>query len=931
MEKLEWLRQVVEDAKANGFQRPNLPKTPAAAKRTRKRCRLSTIAENEVVEVPLPEQTQTRMTRNAAKMAKHKLWTLEASPDHRPSKKCKPSKNDLPVRLFDESVIICTPDKDIVKKEVIAVDDRGDQQHQNSNPSVVSRSLSNSEPSLSTDSGFDAKMILEEDPPPTQCLNTTFVVKMLNDPLAPSTDLVPPANMSESPPLKQSSAKEVQFSQHPNRTYECFTPLKQEVVDSSDKVQHNESLIDLITPYKQKMNCTFDICANKQSIKPEEPVKSVQKPNLTCDRGVLKQSIEEHATTPLQTLHNDHEDGILGEKYVETQTTVHQQSIDKTEGTENSSLKGKYDETQVVICETDVDIVSNVIEFDGFSFAGKCNEIQNVVDLVREAETTAGSPSSASSTNCAEGRAPQTLCSKDQSKELNSVDLKKMHDQETPASTCRTVTQQESQTPKGKRIPTVFSPYINESVKKRVAAYEKLQSVAEIPVPEKLEETRMTRTKTRAAAAAAAAVVAECEPAEEKAGKQKKQKKNDIETMRKLAKIPLVTDKNKYRCDEPGKENSIAMSSSRNIMQSGQKSNSRTPYTTSHVLGDIHNLSSLSAKSNSTISSKPGIIHTSVDTFINKLHVKPTIEEKEEKKLEERKKREEKELEAVLKKEELLREKIEAQKRKREERMRKVLITRQAQEKEKEEQQRLLLEEKNQRMKLIIREQEAKQKEQVGKKKLHTQQKMAEVEERRKLEETMRLAKLKEQEEEQERIQALRKREQEEAEKLRQKRLAEEKEAALLREKAEQQAKAEVKTKEIQSKVNEMTESKVKLIKAHPINSKIGPIKDGVAGLIPKNTDDYGIDDINSDDTSDDEEKPKKIIPKWAQKSHLSLLKQQLHVPEEILSSFMSSVSHTPDLSKIFPSLLRLKRTSSAVWATPPLHSSKNAGSRVVS
>lgn len=34
--------------------------------------------------------------------------------------------------------------------------------------------------------------------------------------------------------------------------------------------------------------------------------------------------------------------------------------------------------------------------------------------------------------------------------------------------------------------------------------------------------------------------------------------------------------------------------------------------------------------------------------------------------------------------------------------------------------------------------------------------------------------------------------------------------------------------------------------------------------LPSKNKDDYGLDDVRSDDSSDDESNPKKVVPEWA-------------------------------------------------------------------
>lgn len=45
---------------------------------------------------------------------------------------------------------------------------------------------------------------------------------------------------------------------------------------------------------------------------------------------------------------------------------------------------------------------------------------------------------------------------------------------------------------------------------------------------------------------------------------------------------------------------------------------------------------------------------------------------------------------------------------------------------------------------------------------------------------------------------------------------------------------------------------------------KITPLKEDRIPKKSKTADDYGIDDINTDDSTDDEEFPKKYIPQWA-------------------------------------------------------------------
>jgi len=90
----------------------------------------------------------------------------------------------------------------------------------------------------------------------------------------------------------------------------------------------------------------------------------------------------------------------------------------------------------------------------------------------------------------------------------------------------------------------------------------------------------------------------------------------------------------------------------------------------------------------------------------------------------------------------------------------------------------------------------------------------------------------------------------------------------------------------------------------------------------------YGLDDLNSDEDTDDEDCPRKVVPKWAEGSQLrtALLKQCYMGPD--LDMIFANVE-MPDLSTMFAQQRKrfFKRTSSAVWETPP-ESFKHAASR---
>ncbi|KAG7522924.1 hypothetical protein JOB18_034285 [Solea senegalensis] len=88
-----------------------------------------------------------------------------------------------------------------------------------------------------------------------------------------------------------------------------------------------------------------------------------------------------------------------------------------------------------------------------------------------------------------------------------------------------------------------------------------------------------------------------------------------------------------------------------------------------------------------------------------------------------------------------------------------------------------------------------------------------------------------------------------------------------------------------------------------------------------KNGEDYGMDQ-NSDDSTDDESAPKKPIPSWAEGPNLQqiIMKQYFNPPD--FDSFFGEIE-PPRLENIFyKSKPRyFKRTSSAVWHSPPIGS----------
>eukprot|EP00092_Neocalanus_flemingeri_P024242 GFUD01026291.1.p1 GENE.GFUD01026291.1~~GFUD01026291.1.p1 ORF type:complete len:926 (-),score=242.61 GFUD01026291.1:6-2783(-) len=95
-----------------------------------------------------------------------------------------------------------------------------------------------------------------------------------------------------------------------------------------------------------------------------------------------------------------------------------------------------------------------------------------------------------------------------------------------------------------------------------------------------------------------------------------------------------------------------------------------------------------------------------------------------------------------------------------------------------------------------------------------------------------------------------------------------------------------------------------------------------------KDEDNYGLDDLNSGEDTDDEECPRKVVPKRAEGTQLrtALLKQCYMGPD--LDLIFANVE-MPDLGTMFEQQRKrfYKRTSSAVWGTPP-ESFKHASKR---
>nr|XP_006111798.1 inner centromere protein-like isoform X3 [Pelodiscus sinensis] len=113
--------------------------------------------------------------------------------------------------------------------------------------------------------------------------------------------------------------------------------------------------------------------------------------------------------------------------------------------------------------------------------------------------------------------------------------------------------------------------------------------------------------------------------------------------------------------------------------------------------------------------------------------------------------------------------------------------------------------------------------------------------------------------------------------------------------------------------------------KSPVLDSYQGPSSGPREPRFPKvNPNNYGLD-LNSDDSTDDESQPRKPIPPWATGAQLNqAVTCQYYNPPNIISLFGLIVS--PKLEDIFYKCKPryFKRTSSAVWHSPPLPGTKS-------
>lgn len=432
----------------------------------------------------------------------------------------------------------------------------------------------------------------------------------------------------------------------------------------------------------------------------------------------------------------------------------------------------------------------------------------------------------------------------------------------------------------------LFSPYAKESVKKRVEAFEQAGNTPKLTVDD--APTRITRTKTRAKARAEREALEDTNMAE-KAVTQKLARKS----LAKAKKISLakqtkdVNDKDKENKSHSEQRINKLISEKINCKQQQKttplsKTKTQLPVsvnrnqTPANQINVNHN-KVLNATRSNIITSMESLIPTT--RVMNKRNSLDKMDEKRKKLNDE---------DARKKREEALRLQTEEKRRKRQEKELKNKLAREAKEKQDMEKRQRAEKEREEKARLAQQMQE-KQREEMEKKRLAQLQRAQEKEERRKQEEQQRLQRLQEQEEA-ERILAEQRRREQEAEK---------------RKEAEQRAQQQAATEAMKAK-HQMLMSQIKY------------------GNKPHGPTTYVLDSEPDDDESDDESKPKHIIPYWAQ-SHVRKVQLaiQRYIPEKAIYKFFDTKKCTPDLTQMFQGIdrSRLKRTSSAIWKTPPRYS----------
>jgi len=276
------------------------------------------------------------------------------------------------------------------------------------------------------------------------------------------------------------------------------------------------------------------------------------------------------------------------------------------------------------------------------------------------------------------------------------------------------------------------------------------------------------------------------------------------------------------------------------------------------------------------------------------------LDEIQEQREMEMKKKEEKEAEAKHRREELLKKKADDQREKREARIKRVQDARQKQEVKKGS--KLLEKEKAEKLE-ALKKREENAKAEADKKKFDAEE-AARKEEERKIAEARAKAAIEEKKAAEKILEAKRK----------------EAELQVAKEKAAQSLLAQAQLNSTYSKPGDTTANITMDTTQQGVSSyDMTPARHELPPEPSQDEENYGLDDLNSEEDTDDEDCPRKVVPKWAEGSQLrtALLKQCYMGPD--LDMIFANVE-MPDLSSMFAQQRKrfFKRTSSAVWETPP-------------
>merc|ERR1711936_838616 len=118
---------------------------------------------------------------------------------------------------------------------------------------------------------------------------------------------------------------------------------------------------------------------------------------------------------------------------------------------------------------------------------------------------------------------------------------------------------------------------------------------------------------------------------------------------------------------------------------------------------------------------------------------------------------------------------------------------------------------------------------------------------------------------------------------------------------------------------NKALDRTVNMDQQQPQSYDMTPARNELSPEPLRDEDNYGLEDLDSDAGTDDEDCPRKQVPKWAEGTNLrTALLKQCYMPPDLDQIF--ATVEMPDLSTMFVEQRKrfFKRTSSACWEQPP-------------